>query len=135
LDRYRDYFPLLRLGRVNEALVMLQVCLEVFRDARHVTMIGSALFAVAAVEDERGRGDAAIGFQRDALRYAYSDDDVASITIGYDNLGSYLARHASQPAQALASHLAAAVLSALGDRAGVQASVNAASADLYEFAP
>lgn len=131
--RYRDYFPLLRLGRVDQALAMLQDCLEVFQDARHVTMIGSTLFALADVEDERGHGDAAIGFQRDALRYAYSDDNVTGITIGYHNLGNYLARHASQPAQALASHLAAAVVSALGDRAAVQASVNAAAADLCEF--
>ena len=85
-------------------------------------MLGKTLSALADIEDQRGHGDAAIRLERDALRYKYLAGDVTDIAVSYHNLGDYLRRHARQPAPALASHLAAALIRTLtgigGDNAG-----------------
>jgi tetratricopeptide (TPR) repeat protein len=135
--QFNDYYPLLRLGRTEEALAMLLKCRRVFQDAHDIQMLGKTLSALANAEDKRGRGDAAIRLQRDALHYKYLAGDVPSIAVSYHNLGISV-RRARQPVQALASHLAAAFLRTLagvgGDHAGsANDSARAAALDLREF--
>jgi hypothetical protein len=129
-SRFNDYYPLVRLGRTEEALALLLECRQAFQDARDPAMLGKTLNALADVEDTRGHGDAAIGLERDALRYTYLAGDVFGIEVSYHNLGNYLYRHARQPAAALACHLASALICALTGAEGTDQSVRAAGTDL-----
>ena len=115
--KFSDYDTLLGLGRIDDALDTVLSCRQAFHDASDIAMLGKTFGALADIEDERGRGDAAIGLQRDALRYAYLNGNVADIAVSYQNLGVYLHR-ASQPARALPSHLAAALICILTDIGG-----------------
>jgi tetratricopeptide (TPR) repeat protein len=131
--RYNDYYPLLCLGRTEEALDLLLECRQVFQDTPDTGALGQILTALAHTEHARGHGEAAIGLQRDALRYSYLIGDVTGITAGYRNLGSYLHLYARQPAPAFAYHLAAALIRALASAAGTDESIRDATADLREF--
>ncbi len=66
--------------------------------------------------------------ERDALRYLYLAGEVTGIAVSYHNLGGYLRRHARQPAPALASHLAAALIRALAGIGGTGTASAAGSA-------
>ena len=129
--KFSDYDTLLGLGRINEALDILLSCRQTFQDAGDITMLGKTLGALADVEDERGRGEAAIRLQRDALRYAYQSGDTSNIATSYNNFGIYLHR-ARQSVPALASHLAAALICALTGISGRYDPVVNAAIDLHE---
>ena len=107
---FNDYFPLLRLGRTDEAVALLLDCRRSFYDARDTEMLGKTLSALADAENERAHGEAAIQLERDALRYRYLASDVPGVAVSYHNLGRYLRDHARRPAAAFASHLAAALI-------------------------
>jgi hypothetical protein len=130
--RFGDYFPLLRLGRTEEAFDLLLQCQQSFRTASDAQALGMVLSALADAEDARAHGDSTIGLERDALRYKYLSGDVPGIAASYHNLGNYLAVHARQLAPALASHLAAALIRALVECGG-SGSVAAAAADRREL--
>jgi tetratricopeptide (TPR) repeat protein len=129
-SRFNDYFPLVRLGRAEEALTLLRGCREVFQEARNTRALGKTLGALADIEDTRGHGDTAITLARDALRYKYLAGDVDGIAISYYNLGTYLAVYTSQYAEALACHLAAALIRVLIGAADVDDWVSGAAIDL-----
>ena len=130
--RFGDYFPLLRLGRTDDAFNLLLQCQQIFRADSDAQALGMVLSALADAEDARGHGDSAIALERDALRYKYLSGDVPGIAASYHNLGNYLAVHAPQPAPALACHLAAALIRALAETGG-SGSVAAAAADRREL--
>jgi hypothetical protein len=135
--RFSDYGPLLGLGRSGEALCLLQDCLRAFQDASDIAMIGKSLNALAAVDDRRGRGEAAIQLERDALRYMYLVGSVSDITVSYYNLGTYLASQARQPASAVASYITAALVRSMigisaDDPGGAQRPLHAAAGLLRE---
>jgi hypothetical protein len=125
---FNDYGPLLRLGRTEEALAVLLECRQAFQDAHDTRNLGRAITALADIEDQCGHSDVAIGLVHDALRYEYLARDVIAIAASYHNLGSY--RHASQPAAALACHLASALICGITSADGTDHSVRAAAADL-----
>jgi CHAT domain len=131
--RFNDYGPLLRLGRIDQALALLLECRQIFQDARDIQMLGKTLSALADTENKRGHGDAAIRLERDALRYKYLAGDVIAVAVSYHNLGLNLRRHAHQAAPALACHLAAALIRALTGAEGTEGSARAAVTDLREF--
>jgi tetratricopeptide (TPR) repeat protein len=130
--RFNDYGPLLRLGRTEEAIAVLRDCLRIFQDAHDTRRIGNTLSALADAEDQRGHGEAAVRLERDALRHHYLAGDVAGIAISHHNLGNYLRRHARQPAQALASHLAAALIDTLTGAGDYQKAIPKAATELRE---
>jgi len=132
-SRFNDYGPLLQLGRTDEALALLLRCREVFEAAQDIEMLGRVFSALAAVEDELGHGQAAIGLGRDGLRYGYLAGDPDAIAGRHHNLGNYLARQAGQPAAALAHHLAAALIRAITGGRGLENSLRGAAADLREL--
>jgi tetratricopeptide (TPR) repeat protein len=130
--RYNNYYPLLHLGRTEEALAVLQDCRQVFQDARDTLMLGKTLSALADIEEARGHGDAAIRLERDGLRYSYLAKDLEGIAIGYHNLGNHLA---GQPALAFASHLTSALVCAMTGNEDDAESIEAAASDLRGFGP
>ena len=79
--RFNDYFPLLRLGRLGQAIELLMDCRQVFEDADDIQGLGAVLSALADAEDDRGHRDVAIGLGRDALRYTYLANDLYSIQV------------------------------------------------------
>jgi hypothetical protein len=132
-NRFNDYAPLVRLGRVDEALTVLLECRQVFQDAHHIGNLGKTFGALAYVEEERGHGDTSVRMESDALRYIYLAGDVRDIATSYKNLGNYLHRYARQPAAALACHLTATLIRALIAAGDAEISVGAAAWDLREF--
>ena len=66
---FNDYYPLLQLGRTDQALALLVECRQVFQHIGDIEMLGKTLDALAATENMRDHGDAAIRLERDALRY------------------------------------------------------------------
>jgi len=131
--RYNNYFPLLHLGRTEEAVAVLQECRQVFQDARDTLMLGRTLSALADIEETRGHGDAAVRLEHDALRYKYLAGDVEGIAISYHNLGNHLADLARQPGPAFVSHLTSAFVCTLIGNDDVAESVEAAATDLRGF--
>jgi hypothetical protein len=111
---------------------MLLDCRQIFQDAHDTKMLGKTVGALANAEDERGHVDAAIHLQRDALRYNYLTGDVNSVVVSYHFLGRYL-HHARQFGPALASHLAAALVSFFTGAGDIHQSVPAAATDLREL--
>jgi hypothetical protein len=132
-SRFNDYEPLLRLGRTGEALALLLEVRQVFQDAHDTAMLGKIFGALADTEDQRGHGDAALRLQRDALRYTCLAGDVTAIAVSYHNLGNLLHRYARQPAPALASHLAAALIFTLIKGGHTDQAIDAAVTDLREL--
>jgi tetratricopeptide (TPR) repeat protein len=130
MTRYNEYVPLLALQRRDEAVSVLLHCRQVFADARDARMLGKILTSLARIDHERGHGDAAIRLQLDALSYSFLAGDVTDIANGYHNLGILLDVHARQPAPALASHLAAALICALTGIAGTDHSIHSAKITL-----
>ena len=106
-----DYAPLIQLGRVDEALSLLDGCREVFERDRNVEGLAIVFAALADVEDTRGHQDRAIDLQRNALRYAYLARNVEGVIAGHGNLGSMLETVGG--ARSLAHHLTAALLGQL----------------------
>jgi tetratricopeptide (TPR) repeat protein len=130
--RFSDYYPLLQLKRADEALALLQECRRVFEDPWNIRLLGMTLAGLADVESARGHGEAAIRLTHDALRYKYLAGNVIGVAVSYHNLGDYLLGHRRQPAAALASHLAAALICSLTGAEGADDSVRAAAIDLRE---
>lgn len=127
---FNDYFPLLRLGRLDDAVSLLTGCRDAFEAVHDIDGLGMAYGALADAEDKRGHGDVAIGMARDAIRYNYLARNLDAIQVSHHNLGTYLYRHAEQPAEALAHHLASALLCGITGTEGAQGSVQAAIGDL-----
>jgi hypothetical protein len=128
--RFNDYGPLLRLGRLDDALALLLDCRQAFQDAGDLDALGRTLSALADLEDHRGHGQAAISLEHDALRYKYRVPDPRSIATSHHNLGNYLRHHVGQSRPALAHHLAAVLIRAIVGSSGIESSVGAAGRDL-----
>jgi hypothetical protein len=131
--QFNAYGPLLHLDRAEEALVLLLECRQVFQDIGDVKLLGKAIGALADVESQRGRGEAAVGLVRDALRYEYLAGDVNAITVCYQNLGTYLGHHTRKPVPALACHLAAALIGAVTSIVNENDLVDSVADDFRDF--
>jgi len=131
-DRFNDYGPLIRLGRMDEALSLLRGCRKVFEEAAENRLLGYTLGALAELEARQGHGDVAIRLQRDCLRYAYLAPEAVNIAAGHRNLGHYLGSFARQPqvAAAFAHHLADALIRDLAGTGDTDESLRSAAADL-----
>ncbi len=127
--RFDDYYPLIQLGRLDEALTLLQDCRAVFERAHDIQALGMVLGALANAESERGHLDVAARLERDSLRYGYQAWDIAGIQASHHNLGNYLLR-ADKPDMAFPHHLAVALLRAVTGAEGTERSIHAAAADL-----
>jgi len=133
LTRFNDCAPLLRLGRIEEAIAVLRDCLQAYQDAHHIEGIGRTLSVLADAEDRRSHGDAAVRLERDALRYLYLCGEADGIAISYHNLGAYHRRYTGQPTQALASRLASALIFTLTRGGYLDWAIKDAATDLREL--
>ncbi|MBG0854448.1 CHAT domain-containing protein [Streptomyces spinoverrucosus] len=131
--RMPAYMPLLRLGRTEEALALLEECREVFEAAADDLHMGEVFGALANVADARGRGEVALARGRDCLRYAYRAGVPATIAISHANFGSYLHSHARDGSGAVAHHLAGALLGVLTGGGRTARALDAVAGDLREF--
>ena len=129
---FNDYYPLLKLGRLDEAVAVLRDCLSAFRNANDALGIAKTLSALANAESDRGNDEVAIQLERDALRYHYLTNNVSGIAISYHDYGNDCHR-LRQATLALASHLAAALISLLANSSLVNTAIRSAATDLQEF--
>ena len=88
--RFADYFPLLRIGLLDEAESLLTWCREVAERTHDIDGLTGAVSALADVENERGHYEIAIGLERTALRYRYQLMDIGGIALSYHQLGTHL---------------------------------------------
>jgi hypothetical protein len=108
--RFDDYYPLLRLGRVEQARDLLIDCRTEFETSNHIPMLGLTLTALADAEAALGHLPRAIELETDALRYTYLAGDPAAITTSHNNLAGYLRSDGRDPRLIWAHGLAAAVI-------------------------
>jgi tetratricopeptide (TPR) repeat protein len=127
--RFADYFPLLRLGLIDEAEDLLTWCREVAERSRDLDGLSGAFSALADVENERQHYDIAIGLERTALRYRYQLMDIPGIALSYHQLGTHLG-HQGNPAAALPYCLAAGLIRLIVGLANLEDSVNNAATAL-----
>jgi hypothetical protein len=111
--RLNDFTPLVRLGRLDEAFDLLRSCRRYYEETGNVTGLGKVLSSLGDVEWRRGHGLVAVGVAQDALRYIYLAGNAEDIRLGHISLAYLLARYAGRGREALAHHLAAAVLETL----------------------
>lgn len=131
--RLPAYMPLLRLGRTEDALRLLEECREVFEGAGDFLYLGEVFGALANVADVRGHGEVAIARERDSLRYAYRAGFPALVAVGHTNLGTYLQTHARDAAGAVSHHLAGALLARLSGGGRTMNAALAVVGDLRDF--
>jgi hypothetical protein len=109
--RLIDYRPLLHLGRISEALEVLDYCRDDAERDHDVNALGVVLAAQADVENSRGHRDRAAKLQHDALRYAYLAHNVEGIAGGHYHLGNLSGRDTADDVKRSFDHyLAAAVI-------------------------
>ncbi|MBV9139480.1 MAG: CHAT domain-containing protein [Pseudonocardiales bacterium] len=121
---FNEYGALLELGLLDEAEALLRKCRKILESGDDTEGLGKLLGAVADIDDDYGRGDAAIRVGREALRYSYRAGDVQGIQTAHHNLGRYLAWYEKDGA-GLAHLLTAALICAITATEGMEESVDA----------
>jgi len=106
--RYNRYGPLIRLGRLNDAQLVLEGCLSVFREVDDLAYQAKALSALASVWDERGDTNQAIALERQALSVCNRLPDPEDRAVSHGNLSNSLEK-AGKPEDTARHHLAAIV--------------------------
>ena len=132
---FNDYFPLLKLGRLDEARAALYQCRVTAEADNDVAALGKTLGALANVEDALGHGEVALDLDRTSLRYKYLVNDVNGIAAGHHNYGSHTARYGGQIGTGLAHILAAALIRALTGTDGPGLALRAAALLASELPP
>ncbi|MCK5523831.1 MAG: CHAT domain-containing protein [Thiomargarita sp.] len=88
--RFNRYFPLMKLGNLDEAQRVLEGCLQVFSRMNDLTNQANALTALADVWDKRGDVSRAIELARQALAIRERLPNPEDRAISHGNLSSYL---------------------------------------------
>jgi hypothetical protein len=130
--RFNDYFPLLRLGEVDEAERLLLACRDVFEAEGDLARLGKTLGALADLEAERDHSGEAIRLQQTALRYSYAVPDPEMIGISHHNLASYLGQSGRDVALVVAHRLAAALIRARTGSGELPSTLEALARDLAD---
>jgi tetratricopeptide (TPR) repeat protein len=88
--RFNQYKPLIKLGQLDQAKVLLAGCLDVFREVGDIPNEAMTLSALADVWNELGDGGQALAFQRQALAALERSPDPEGRSISHGNLDLYL---------------------------------------------
>lgn len=107
---FKDYEPLLRLGRIGEARDLLQWCQTVFEEAKETTALAMVFGALAEVEKAVGHDERAVEWGMDCLRYAYMSGISDTVARGHHNFGHTVARLSDQGGAAWAHWCAGAII-------------------------
>jgi tetratricopeptide (TPR) repeat protein len=107
---FNDYYPLLQLGRLEQARRLLEACQETFAAEGDLGNLGKTLGALASLERRRGRPGEAVRLEQTSLRYAYAAGDPQDIAASHRNLANSFGQAGGDLAQVLAHRLAAAYL-------------------------
>jgi hypothetical protein len=84
------YFPLLHLGRLDEAQRVIESCLIVFRSMGDLQTESKALSALADLWNMRGDHEQAAGLERQVLAVCNQLPDLADRSISHSHLANYL---------------------------------------------
>ena len=109
-----DYNPLIQMNRLDEALELLRAGRALFGRIKEPAGLSIVMSGLSQLESQLGDGSRATSLARDALRYQYLVGDVEDIRNGHHSLGIMVCLHAGRGPEALAHHLACAVIAALG---------------------
>ncbi len=109
--RFNQYGPLLRLGQLDEAQLVLEDCLGVFRSARSVNHEARCLLALASMWEARNEIGEAIALERQALAVCNTLPDPSDRAISHGNLSLYLKKDGKETDAA--RHHAAALVYAI----------------------
>jgi tetratricopeptide (TPR) repeat protein len=132
-SRFNDYFPLLRLGRVQDAHELLHGCRAVFQAEDAIPELGRVFSALADLEDELGHRQDAIGMEQAALRYLYAAGHPDSVAVSHNNLANYLRLAGGDPKLVVAHRLAAALLRYQTSEGRLDATLRTLADELAEF--
>jgi len=88
--RFNKYFPLMKLGRLDEAQQILEECLSVDREFGDLGGQASDLSSLADIWDERGDIEQAIALQRHGLSIFNQLPDPSYRAVSHGNLSNYL---------------------------------------------
>lgn len=108
--RFKDYGPLIRLGRLDDADRLLRDCHDTFQTAEDTLQLGKVFDARSNVEYARGHYHEAVALERTALRLLYAQPEPWDVTVSHHNIALALRRSGTDPAEQLAHRLAAALL-------------------------
>jgi hypothetical protein len=129
-SRFNDYYPLLALGRWEQADRLLAGCQQTFTDTTDIPMLAMVFGARAHLAAALGRHTDAARLEQTGLRLKYTRPDPATVAASHHNLGNSLAQ-SGDLAGACAHHLAAATLHRLvGNSRDAAGSLRAVAADL-----
>jgi tetratricopeptide (TPR) repeat protein len=129
--RLNDAGPLIELGRLEEAGLMLAQCQQVFEDQADIPYLAGVLSSRASLESALGRVSAAADLGRAALRLSYTRPEPRTIAICHHNLGNYLGYLGDDWAGQRAHRLAAALIRGLAGMAyDLAGTVRALAAEL-----
>ncbi|SDL49813.1 CHAT domain-containing protein [Geodermatophilus siccatus] len=129
---FNDYWPLLQLGRLEEADRLLRACQDQFEQADDTRTLGNVLSARADLADRQGHGQEAIRLEEIALRYGYAAGDTNGIAVSHHNLANYRQRAGTAPAVWLAHRLAATLLRHLTGHSRLQNTLRTLARELAD---
>jgi len=107
---FNDYSPLIRLQRFDQARVLLETCRELFDQHRNIANLGKTYSALADLEYNQGNPQAAVQFEKTALKYIYQAGQPEDCAISHNNLSNYLERAGESQQIWLAHRVAAGII-------------------------
>jgi hypothetical protein len=124
--------PLLEMGQPDRVEDVLRACQRVFDTEKDLTLLARTLAARARLASRRGHHDDATALQRTALRLAYARPRPWEVATFHDEFGLHLTRGGADTGEALAHHLAAALIHHLiGDTRRFAVSLRTVAAHLH----
>ena len=108
--RYSDAGPLIGLGQLEAAGVLLSECQQVFEEHADITNLARVLSTRAHLEGELGHQEAAVDFERTAIRLRYTRPVPGDIAASHDSLAFRMRAMRADPAEQRAHRLAAALI-------------------------
>ncbi|MER7281587.1 CHAT domain-containing protein [Dactylosporangium sp. NPDC000244] len=131
--RFNEYSSLIRLGRLDEAELLLTSCQQVFEDYQDIVGLARVFGGRADLANRRGRHDQAVELEYAALRLTYASPFPDAIAMSHNNLAGYLVRAGADPADRIAHWIAAATIRRLiGQHHGFTGTVRALAREMRE---
>jgi tetratricopeptide (TPR) repeat protein len=133
---FNDYSPLIRLQRFDQARVLLETCRDIFDRHRNIAPLARTYGALADLEDKQNNHQAAVQFEKTALKYSYQAGQPNDCAISHNNLSNYLERAEESQQIWLAHRVAAGIIWLLIGSGNLQIAVNnLANSDLPPTPP